>query len=605
MAAKDTLENLIEIEGGIVDLQQGNEVACQDALQKYLDAREPLCKRRFELVSGKYPPTSEELEGYTGPANKSGQNRGIPYFWLNVLCNEDTISEHITARDKLALEYCEDIRFNRGPKGMLVEFLFRSNPYFANKSLRRGLFVEEDEEGGVVRMNEEATDIDWKDGKSLLVKGTVKKSGKKGGKGAKKDESELVRHKSCASFFRFFLPLARPVDPTLDPTAEAEEPEDVDTELDGRQTAKRSHDTEILKALIKRVVPKAVELYLSGPLQAGSQVGSGDEEEDYELVTGANHSEDSMPTESRSVVYALKKLQEQFDALAKAYKQTEWEMAKELYEGYTRITDKRRKVLVQDGSLAISGFWLKVLKSADLCLQTITRADEKLLQYISDIRWQWDWSHLPSADEGRAGTLEIEFFPNEFLKTTVLRKKYEFTCRGSSITDLAFGSCEPEPVEWKDDSTDLTLKVSGGKTKNVPSFFNYFKKGGSKYMFQIVGNDKAAIAEAIECEVELIQELQNIVLHAAVLYKKRLEAGEDDDDVEEEEEEEDDDEDGVNELEGTEDAQERQARKAARKARSKGFKLTKAHVFFAFILIMLLANVFVFFEMASVWRQVL
>lgn len=46
---------------------------------------------------------------------------------------QDLIAEHISVRDRRALEYLVDVRFERGTRGMLVEFLFRDNPFFENK----------------------------------------------------------------------------------------------------------------------------------------------------------------------------------------------------------------------------------------------------------------------------------------------------------------------------------------------------------------------------------------------------------------------------------------------------------------------------------------
>ena len=50
-----------------------------------------------------------------------------------LLLVQDLLAEHISARDRQALEYLVDVRFERGNKGMLVEFLFLENPYFENK----------------------------------------------------------------------------------------------------------------------------------------------------------------------------------------------------------------------------------------------------------------------------------------------------------------------------------------------------------------------------------------------------------------------------------------------------------------------------------------
>lgn len=59
-------------------------------------------------------------------------------FATEVLClsprrTQDSLSPLITPRDRCALEYLTDVRYVRGPAGMVVEFHFAPNPYFTNK----------------------------------------------------------------------------------------------------------------------------------------------------------------------------------------------------------------------------------------------------------------------------------------------------------------------------------------------------------------------------------------------------------------------------------------------------------------------------------------
>lgn len=108
----------------------------KEILQQAQDASAPLDKqlasevqklgeRRFALVSGKSHPEPSELEGLddaealaaaTGGASAAagssvkGSVKGVPYFWVSVLSNCDAVSEHISGRDRLALEYLRDVR---------------------------------------------------------------------------------------------------------------------------------------------------------------------------------------------------------------------------------------------------------------------------------------------------------------------------------------------------------------------------------------------------------------------------------------------------------------------------------------------------------------
>ena len=56
---------------------------------------------------------------------------------------QDLIAENISKRDRQCLEYLVDVRFDRGAKGMLIEFEFSDNPFFENK-VRCGLSLTED-----------------------------------------------------------------------------------------------------------------------------------------------------------------------------------------------------------------------------------------------------------------------------------------------------------------------------------------------------------------------------------------------------------------------------------------------------------------------------
>lgn len=82
---------------------------------------------------------------------------------------QDALAEHITARDRLALEYLTDVRAVHGKDGSVVELHFASNPFFSNKVLKRGGVNAAEEEGGSP-LSEIWTDIDWKEGKNLTIK---------------------------------------------------------------------------------------------------------------------------------------------------------------------------------------------------------------------------------------------------------------------------------------------------------------------------------------------------------------------------------------------------------------------------------------------------
>ncbi|KAG2487076.1 hypothetical protein HYH03_014322 [Edaphochlamys debaryana] len=220
MAAKQekrVLAAIEEIEVQVETAHTEHQQRLEEALVDYLAERGPLVERRYELVTGRSEPTPEELQGFKpqgaaaaaegaggaagGKAGGGKGGKGVPFFWLNALCSQETLAPLITPRDRCALEYLQDVRYLRGPMGMQVEFLFGPNPYFNNQVLRKGIFVRRapasrpgGPPGDIEEIREEATVIDWKPGRSLLVraaepaaarKGAAKKAAGGGGGGKK------------------------------------------------------------------------------------------------------------------------------------------------------------------------------------------------------------------------------------------------------------------------------------------------------------------------------------------------------------------------------------------------------------------------------------
>ncbi len=72
-------------------------------------------------------------------------------------------------------------------------------------------------------------------------------------------------------------------------------------------------------AVPPQVVPRAVHLYHSGPLQGpGGSADSDDEADEYTLVSGHEGSVESLPLSVRKVLHALKHNQEKLDALVRS-----------------------------------------------------------------------------------------------------------------------------------------------------------------------------------------------------------------------------------------------------------------------------------------------
>ncbi|RHN73533.1 putative nucleosome assembly protein (NAP) [Medicago truncatula] len=126
--------------------------------------------------------------------------KGVPYFWLVALQNNDEIADEITERDEDALKYLKDIKYTRTtePQGFKLEFFFDSNPYFSNTILTKTYhMVDEDE---FIMEKAIGTEIEWLPGKSLTEK---------------KDPNtakQTIETEKFDSFFNFFNSLEIPKD---------------------------------------------------------------------------------------------------------------------------------------------------------------------------------------------------------------------------------------------------------------------------------------------------------------------------------------------------------------------------------------------------------
>eukprot|EP00882_Tetradesmus_deserticola_P021497 GHRQ01023270.1.p2 GENE.GHRQ01023270.1~~GHRQ01023270.1.p2 ORF type:complete len:180 (+),score=42.33 GHRQ01023270.1:581-1120(+) len=158
------LNSIIDIENDAAEQFSSLETSYSSTQKEYLQARDKLFKRRQELVSGKATPTTDELAGFEAPSDDShgaaaSAKAGVPYFWLNAICNQDTLAEEISSRDRQALAYCTSFKAVHAAAGgpPTVEMSFSSNPFFSNNTLRRCLG---DAESGAKAVT---TDIQWKD----------------------------------------------------------------------------------------------------------------------------------------------------------------------------------------------------------------------------------------------------------------------------------------------------------------------------------------------------------------------------------------------------------------------------------------------------------
>lgn len=160
------------------------------------------------------------------------------------MCNNMSIAQQITEKDRPILEYLADISLDLHSEGYGFElgFHFTKNPYFKNEVLKKSFPMKE--ENQVERA--EGTVIEWTPGSD------VTKQKKKKGKGKNK-KTVVVK---AQSFFNFFE--------TVEKSAEREGGDDDDEDEDGDEGDMQLEDDLDLGTTIKDdLVPLALEYYLN------------------------------------------------------------------------------------------------------------------------------------------------------------------------------------------------------------------------------------------------------------------------------------------------------------------------------------------------------
>ncbi|KAL6753157.1 hypothetical protein V8C86DRAFT_493005 [Haematococcus lacustris] len=389
-AQKGAVSSLSAIEAELQGIEPKTRLAKDELVYAHLQRCAPLFLRRAELVNGSCEPTEEELRGcevtLTKGGNQNGPPAGVPGFWYHAMKADPVVGPHLHPQDTRALLHLTDIRYVQGPFGTWVEFHFDDdNPCFENTVLRRGLSYIRDDEGQLVSAAEETTDIIWRHGCNLLVTSTRSP--------VTSDGPRPPVH-PVPSFFRFFTPLTlRQVgkgaaDTTWDPTA-ADSGDEADAEgdddgLDNEQgaggpdglqdqtAARRAHDMLLLSALVKNVIPRAVELYLQAVQAAGSsptsttpasgQANDDTEEEEeeevseegFQLVAGRTAGRHlapgglaAAPASVQRVVHALSGLHAQVEQLMVQLRQGEWHVLQQADASSRALAQRRAQLLAR------------------------------------------------------------------------------------------------------------------------------------------------------------------------------------------------------------------------------------------------------------------
>jgi nucleosome assembly protein 1-like 1 len=150
--------------------------------QKFLEKKLPLFEKRNAIILGDFePPITEdntdegEIEGQV-----EGEEKGIPGFWLQCLGNHPSCGDFITEDDVSALEALTDLQcvYDESYSSFTLTFTFAENDYFTNETLTKKYTVEPDllSDASPALVGNVGSEIDWKEGKSLLFTVIKKKT---------------------------------------------------------------------------------------------------------------------------------------------------------------------------------------------------------------------------------------------------------------------------------------------------------------------------------------------------------------------------------------------------------------------------------------------
>ncbi|KAL5522860.1 hypothetical protein ACEPAG_8878 [Sanghuangporus baumii] len=318
--AKRSLTALLGVQLKQTELQQEFKREVWALEKKYLERARPLYERRFAIISGSAPPTTEEIKAgedtvdelIHGPLPEGDAAAPIPEFWLTALRNHIGISDLITDRDADALKHLTDIRLEylEGDQlGFKLLFSFSPNEYFENEVLEKTYLYkpEIDYSGDFIYDRAVGTAIRWKEDKDLTKEFEVKKQRNKSVlfyvcferclliSVEDTNRVRLVRKaRPVESFFNFFNPPA--------PPPEDEDEDELDEEaLEAREEleSRLELDYQIGEDIRDRIIPRAVDYFTGKALEYDAEDLSDDEFEDEDDSEDDDESGEDAPAGPR------------------------------------------------------------------------------------------------------------------------------------------------------------------------------------------------------------------------------------------------------------------------------------------------------------------
>ncbi|KAF5356440.1 hypothetical protein D9758_009534 [Tetrapyrgos nigripes] len=301
---------------------------------------------------------------------------------------------------------------------------------------------------------------------------------------------------------------------------------------------------------------------------------------------------ESLPTEVKLSIEALKGVQVKQNELQNKYKRECLELEKKYLELTKPLYERRHAIItgaaeptpeeieegekqsVKDdedytplpkdaasGPAAIPEFWLTALRNHIGISELITDRDTGALKHLTDIRI----SYLDDSSSKPGFKIHFHFTPNEYFENDVLEKTYlyqeEVGYSGDFVYDRAIGT----EIKWKEDK-DLTKEFEIKKQRNkntnrtrlvrkakpTESFFNFFTPplAPSEEAIEageIEEEELEEIEEKLEMDYQIGEDLKEKIIPRAVDYftGKALEydMDEDEDDFEDIDDDDEDEED--------------------------------------------------------------
>lgn len=200
---------------------------------------------------------------------------------------------------------------------------------------------------------------------------------------------------------------------------------------------------------------------------------------------------ESLPDAVRTRVQSLREIQSKCDEVKAKFTKERKEMEEKYRRLYEPLYSERKQIVTGwdnppggddppagDEPGAVPGFWLKVLMSADMVGDHVTKRDQPVLKYLQDVRCD----PIEAADNKSGFKLTFQFAPNPHFKPLTLEKTYHM-----GEDDTVLEKTEGTEIEWTEGHNPAFKVVKKKPKKGAPageppkskkvqthSFFDFF-----------------------------------------------------------------------------------------------------------------------------------